>query len=189
MSDGFSRVKIEAIQKAVGFVHLHVHTSFSLREGALSIATLSKFAKADKQPAIAITDTNNLFGALEFSEKLAKEGIQPIIGAQLAVDFGDGAEFGARADLMGAGRASIVLIATTELGYTNLMRLATRTWLDPKPGETPHVAIARLAENCADIIALTGGPTGPIDRALEAERLDVAVAGREARKSRFSGGL
>ncbi len=175
MTNGFSRDKIDAIQKAVGFVHLHVHTSFSLREGALSIATLSKFAKADKQPAIAITDTNNLFGALEFSEKMAKEGIQPIIGAQLTVDFGDGAEFGGRGDLSGAGRAPIVLIARSERGYMNLMRLATQTWLDPKPGETPHVTLDRLAEDCADIIALTGGPTGPLDRAFAAERADIAA--------------
>ena len=80
----------------VGFVHLHVHTSFSLREGALSIAKLGKFAAADRQPAIAITDTNNLFGALEFSEKLAKDGLQPIVGIQLTVDFGDGATLGGR---------------------------------------------------------------------------------------------
>ena len=78
-----------SIVKAVGFVHLHVHSAFSLREGALSIETLAKLAKADAMPALGITDTNNLFGALEFSEKLAKSGVQPIIGAQLTVDFGD----------------------------------------------------------------------------------------------------
>ena len=60
------------ILTAVGFVHLHVHSAFSLREGALTIETLAKLAKADTMPALAITDTNNLFGALEFSEKLAK---------------------------------------------------------------------------------------------------------------------
>ncbi|HPG04704.1 MAG TPA: PHP domain-containing protein, partial [Rhodoblastus sp.] len=73
----------------VGFVHLHVHSSYSLREGALTIAKLAKLAIADDQPALAVTDTNNLFGALEFSEKLAKEGVQPIVGVQLGVDFGD----------------------------------------------------------------------------------------------------
>ena len=84
------------ILKDVGFVHLHVHTSFSLREGALTIAKLGSFAKADKMPALAITDVNNLFGALEFSEKIVKEGIQPIIGIHLTVDFGDAAQFGGR---------------------------------------------------------------------------------------------
>ena len=53
------------------FVHLHVHSSFSLREGAMSIAKLITFAGADPQPALAITDTNNLFGALEFTQKVS----------------------------------------------------------------------------------------------------------------------
>ncbi len=57
-----------ALVKSVGFVHLHVHSAYSLREGALTIETLAKLAKADEMPALAITDANNLFGALEFSE-------------------------------------------------------------------------------------------------------------------------
>ena len=72
-----------------GFVHLHVHSSYSLLEGALMIARLAELAKADRQPALALTDTGNMFGALEFSEKLADSGIQPIVGCALAVDFGD----------------------------------------------------------------------------------------------------
>src|SRR4249919_3268366 len=72
-----------------GYVHLHVHSSYSLLEGALTIAKLADLAKADHQPALALTDTDNMFGALEFSEKMAGAGIQPIIGCALAVDFGD----------------------------------------------------------------------------------------------------
>jgi DNA polymerase III subunit alpha len=65
----------------VGFVHLHVHSSFSLLEGALPIGRLAELAKADHQPALALTDTDNMFGALEFSEKLAGVGIQPTVPA------------------------------------------------------------------------------------------------------------
>ena len=72
-----------------GFVHLHVHSSYSLLEGALMISRLAELAKADHQPALALTDTDNMFGALEFSEKLAGYGVQPIVGCALAVDFGD----------------------------------------------------------------------------------------------------
>ena len=72
-----------------GFVHLHVHSAYSLLEGALTISKLAEFAKADHQPALALTDTDNMFGALEFSEKLAGYGIQPIVGCALALDFGD----------------------------------------------------------------------------------------------------
>ena len=56
------------------FVHLHVHSSYSLLEGAMTIARLAELAKADRQPALALTDTDNMFGALEFSEKMAGSG-------------------------------------------------------------------------------------------------------------------
>ena len=68
-----------------GFVHLHVHSSYSLLEGALTIARLAELAKADRQPALALTDTDNMFGALEFSDKMAGAGIQPIVGCALAL--------------------------------------------------------------------------------------------------------
>jgi DNA polymerase-3 subunit alpha len=72
-----------------GFVHLHVHSAYSLLKGSIKIQKLAELAKADRQPALALTDTDNMFGALEFSDKLAGYGIQPIIGCELAVDFGD----------------------------------------------------------------------------------------------------
>ncbi len=71
------------------FVHLHVHSSYSLLEGALKIGQLADLAKADRQPALALTDSDNMFGALEFSEKLASSGIQPIVGCCFSIDFGD----------------------------------------------------------------------------------------------------
>jgi DNA polymerase III subunit alpha len=72
-----------------GFVHLHVHSAYSLLKGSIKIAKLGELAKADKQPALALTDTDNMFGGLEFSDKMAGYGIQPIVGCELAVDFGD----------------------------------------------------------------------------------------------------
>ncbi|MGE3245153.1 MAG: DNA polymerase III subunit alpha [Beijerinckiaceae bacterium] len=165
---------IATIAKKVGFVHLHVHTSFSLREGALTIPKLIQFAKADEQPALAITDTNNLFGALEFSEKLAKEGIQPIVGVHLNVDFGDAPAFGSRADDARAGRAALVLLAANRDGYLNLMNLASRAWLDPEAGDLPHVPLAQLRGAASGVIALSGGPSGPADLALAASRPAIA---------------
>src|SRR4029079_14623288 len=103
------------------FVHLHVHSSYSLLEGALTIARLAELAKADKQPALALTDTDNMFGGLEFYEKLAGYGIQPIIGCALAVDFADNDQ-GFRPGIS-PGRPRIVLLAAREQGYRSLMRL------------------------------------------------------------------
>ena len=161
----------------VGFVHLHVHSAFSLREGAMAVTKLVKFAAADGMPALALTDTNNLFGALEFSEKSAKEGIQPIAGMQIGVDFGDGALLSPRGFDDRSGRGALVLLAQTEAGYQNLMSLASHAWLDPEPGVDPHVTLACLASRAEGLIALTGGPAGPLDLAFAAERPDVA-AGR-----------
>ena len=73
--------------KDPGYVHLHVHSSFSLLEGALKVGDLVKAAAVDRQPALALTDTNNLFGALVFPEQAAGPGIQQIAGLQLAVAF------------------------------------------------------------------------------------------------------
>ena len=158
----------------IGFVHLHVHSAYSLREGALTIEKLYKMAAADHQPALAITDTNNLFGALEFSEKLAKAGIQPIIGIQLVVDFGDAEVFGRRFDRDHSGRGNVVLLAATEEGYANLMKLGSSAFLEPQAGESAHVLIDNLAAHSGGVIALTGGPSGPVDRAFALDRPDVA---------------
>src|SRR2546427_12884129 len=112
-----------------GFVHLHVHSSYSLLEGALTIARLCELAKADRQPALALTDTDNMFGALEFSDKMAAAGIQPIIGCALAVDFGD-LDAGPRSAATGAAELPrIVLLAAREEGYPRLMRLGSRAYL------------------------------------------------------------
>ena len=88
-----------------GFVHLHVHSSYSLLEGALTDRAAGGAAKKDRQPALALTDTDNMFGALEFSEKMAGAGIQPIVGCALGVDFGD-QDNRARRDGAGLCRAS-----------------------------------------------------------------------------------
>ena len=94
-----------------GFVHLHVHSSYSLLQGALTIARLAELAKADRQPALALTDTDNMFGALEFSEKLAGYGIQPIVGCALAVDFGD-QDTGPRSGMIGGPPAMSFAVIT-----------------------------------------------------------------------------
>src|SRR6516165_1911131 len=145
------------------FVHLHVHSSYSLLEGALTIARLAELAKKDRQPALALTDTDNMFGALEFSEKMAGAGIQPIIGCALGIDFGDQDHRGPAA---GQGFARIVLLAAREQGYRSLMRLCSRAYLDTEQSEQPHINLAWLEDEAAGLIALSGGPNGPLDRAI-----------------------
>jgi DNA polymerase-3 subunit alpha len=163
---------------AVGFVHLHVHTSFSLREGALPVGKLLKLAVADVMPAVAVTDSNNLFGALEISEKFAKDGVQPIPGCQLTVDLGDAEDLRTRGEAFvhHVSRANIVLLAQDEFGYNNLMHLVSQAWLEIDAGDTPHVSLAQLASASEGLIALSGGPTGPLDRAFALDKPEVARA-------------
>jgi DNA polymerase-3 subunit alpha len=160
-----------------GFVHLHVHSSYSLLEGALTIARLVELAKADRQPAIALTDTDNMFGVLEFSDKMAGAGIQPIIGCALAIDFGD-QDHGARpAGMVHMTRdlPRIVLLAAREEGYRNLMRLNSRAFLGHPSNEPAHLKVAWLEGACDGLIALTGGPGGPLDRAIAAGQPQLAA--------------
>jgi DNA polymerase-3 subunit alpha len=155
----------------LGFVHLHVHSSYSLLEGALPIARLAELAKKDRQPALALTDTDNMFGALEFSEKLAGYGIQPIVGCALAVDFADQeARPGAVADVW----PRLVLLASREDGYRSLMRLCSRAYLETASQERPRIRLDWLDGESGGLIALTGGLHGPLDIAVGAGQSGLA---------------
>src|SRR3982750_3024491 len=98
-----------------GFIHLHIHSAYSLLEGALKLGTLLELAKADHQPALGIADTNNLFGALEFSEKAAGKGIQPLLGCEVAIEFEAAADrvMERNPERGRLGKSSVVLMAQT----------------------------------------------------------------------------
>ena len=150
------------------FIHLRLHSAFSLSEGALQIKNLVGLAKDAKMPAVAVTDSNNLFGALEFSEAASEKGIQPIIGLDLKVDVNppkDG-DNKFQKDTGLRRFSSVVLLAKDELGYHNLMKLSSAAFLEAADNAEPHVSFARLSELSAGLICLTGGPGGPINTAL-----------------------
>ena len=105
-----------------------------------------------------------MFGALEFSDKMAGYGIQPIIGCELAVDFGD-QDPNAR-NALAAAPSRIVLLAARERGYRSLMRLNSRAFLETPVHQAPHIKFEWLEGDAEDLIALTGGPDGPISLAI-----------------------
>ncbi|ESR25134.1 DNA polymerase III subunit alpha [Lutibaculum baratangense] len=170
-----------------GYVHLRAHSAYSLLEGALPLKKLIKLAVADEQPALGIADRNNLFGALEFSEKAVEAGVQPIIGTTLCVEFGEPNQVARPAAR--STSPSIVLIATSEEGYTNLSRLVSHAWLSGDGTSDPCVSIEKLRELSGDIIALTGGPEGPVDRHLAARNPGAARAAMETLAELFPGRL
>jgi len=159
---------------SAGFVHLHVHSAYSLLKGSIKIQKLGELAKADRQPALALTDTDNMFGALEFSDKMAGYGIQPIIGCELAIDFGD-QDPNAR-NALASAPSRIVLLAARERGYRSLMRLNSRAFLETPIHQAPHIKFEWLEGDAEDLIALTGGPDGPISLAIHGDHAALAAA-------------
>jgi len=171
---------IRTASRAPKFIHLKVHSAYSLLEGALPISKLAKLATAMNLPAIGLTDTNNLFGALEFSDKLWSAGVQPIVGTTIDIDFGDNRDGGPVAlkamsnepRVKPAGK--LALFAMNADGFANLMKLSKVLNFEAAPDEPAHVKIGRLEELSAGLIALTGGPQGPIDSAFRNSQPDHA---------------
>src|SRR6201988_2599823 len=113
--------KLAALPSNAGFVHLHVHSAYSLLKGSIKIAKLGELAKADRQPALAMTDTDNMFGALELSDKMAGCATQPIVGCELSVDFGD--QDPRARNALAAAPALIVMLAARASSCLSRMRL------------------------------------------------------------------
>jgi DNA polymerase-3 subunit alpha len=153
------------------FVHLRVHTAYSLSEGAIKLKQLVKLCETMLMPAVGIADTGNLFGALEFSTSLADAGIQPIIGCQVALRRDDGAP---SKDGRRPNPDWVVLLCQSEAGYANLLKLVSKAYLETDAGETPQIRVLDLETHCTGMILLTGGPGGPVNRLLTEGQADKA---------------
>ena len=145
------------------FVHLRVHTAFTLSEGAIKVADLAELCRTHRMPAVAVTDTGNLFGAVEVSRRCIEAGVQPIIGCQLAL--GD--------DGRDAAPDEIVLLAQNDTGYRNLIALSSAGFLESDSPE-PRIAWDALGRRAEGLIALTGGLAGPVGRLLADGQRDAA---------------
>lgn len=153
------------------FVHLRMRSPYSMLEGALKIDETAKRAVRYRQPALAITDTNNLCGALEFCEKVSSEGVQPIIGLTLSMDLEEAKQPG---QIHKDPDGTLVLLAQNEKGYGNLMDLSSAAFLEIEPTDVPHVKASRLQGWTDGTIALTGGQDGVLNRLIKAGRLGEA---------------
>ncbi len=149
------------MKHAPRFIHLRTHSEYSLLEGALRLKKLPGMCRDMGMPALALTDTNNMFAALEFSVAMAGAGVQPIIGCQVDLAY-VAVQPGERA----RDPAPVVLLAQTEAGYENLMKLNSCLYID-KGGARPQVTLEELEALSGDIICLTGGPGGPVGMLLQ----------------------
>lgn len=156
------------------FVHLRVHTAYSLAEGAIMLPTLIHKLHDMGVPAVAVTDSANMFGGKAFSKYAADEGIKPIMGCQFLLRNADSDDI-----MKSKGREQepdkIVLLVMNAEGYGNIMKLMKRFYLDNTgKGWSPQLTLDNLKEFNAGLIALTGGVEGTIGRLLLENRKDEA---------------
>lgn len=150
-----------------GFIHLRAHSAYSLLKGAIKIPKLIALAKAQNMPAIALTDHDNLFGSLEFSEYATKEGVQPILGLTASlVPYG----YDAAAGPLRQAPDQLLLYARNEAGYQNLLKLTSKSHVSPALGQAPLIDYAMLAEHAEGLLALTGSIHGGFGKLLLANR-------------------
>jgi len=129
------------------FTHLKIHTQYSICEGALRTSDLAKYCKINKIKAVGLCDSNNLCGALEFSESIAKSKTQPIIGTQINIQYK-------------GHSGKIPLFAKDLEGYKNLIKLSSKSFLEIKDDEEPHCKIEDLEKTSKGLILLTGSLDG-----------------------------
>ncbi len=152
------------------FVHLHLHTEYSLLDGAIRMKELMKKAAEFKMPAVAITDHGNLFGAIEFYQEATRAGVKPIIGCEAYIAPGS------HKDRPGSRRDAayhFTLLAENETGYRNLVKLVTAAHLDGFH-YAPRIDKELLSAHSAGLIGLSGCLAGEISSAIQANNIEKA---------------
>ncbi|HWX49437.1 MAG TPA: DNA polymerase III subunit alpha [Roseomonas sp.] len=164
------------------FVHLHVHSAYSLAEGAIKAEKLADLAKADGMPAVALTDTANMFGALEFAKACSGKGVQPIMGCQLWLSR---SAADPRPEVARLAPDCIVALATNAQGLENVQRLSSHGFLRDDPSGKPAITLELLQQHAEGVFLLTGGTCGPLGRLLMEGRRDAAIGLLDALKESF----
>lgn len=162
------------------FIHLHLHTEYSLLDGAVRIPELMKKVERCKMPAVAMTDHGNIFGAIEFYEAAKKAGIKPIIGYEAYLTPPGVALTEKKAEPIAVGgkarrkrNSHLTLLAATNQGYANLMKLVSLGHLEGMY-YNPRIDKAALAAHSEGIVCLSGCINGEINQFIQNEDLDAA---------------
>ena len=140
------------------FVHLRIHTEFSVVDGSNRIDEIVRAAASDQQPALAITDLSNLFGTIKFYKQSRSAGLKPLIGADVWVQV-PGKE-------VGAAPARLLLLVQNRQGYLNLSELLTRAWTQGVLRDQAVIRLEWLQELHQGLIALSGAQGGAVGQAL-----------------------
>ena len=137
------------------FVHLHLHSEYSLSDGIIRIEDLIERSSEYKFPAVALTDLTNLFGLIKFYRIAREKGIKPIVGCEIRLVKDEG-----------SNGAPFVLLVKNKKGYTNLTKLVSKAYIEGQETGNPLVKIEWLADYSEGLIALSGGQNGHIGQAL-----------------------
>jgi DNA polymerase-3 subunit alpha len=161
-----------------GFIHLHLHSEYTLADSVVRLPALVKKTAELNMPAVAVTDQGNLFGLVKFYKACLKAGVKPLVGADIFVAAPDTTD----------GYAALVLLCRNDVGYQNLKRLITRSYVEGKQNGVPVVQREWLtSESVSGLIALSGGRTGAIGQWLQNDREAHAVAAIKADVELFNG--
>jgi DNA polymerase III subunit alpha len=139
------------------FVHLRLHTEFSIVDSTCRIDDVVEAAAEDQQPALAITDLSNLFGAIKFYKAARSKGVQPILGAEIFLE-------GLGVDPLALSR--VMVLVQSSQGYLNLSELLARAWTQNMVKNNAVIKLAWLQELSEGLILLSGAQAGPVGQAL-----------------------
>src|SRR5881396_3012359 len=152
------------------FVHLHLHTEYSLLDGAIRIKELMKKAAEFKMPAVAMTDHGNLYGAIEFYQEAQRAGVKPIVGCEAYIAPRSHKD---RPNSMRESAYHFTLLARDETGYHNLIKLISTAHLDGFHYR-PRIDKELLAQHSAGLIGLSGCLASEVNSAIQANKIDIA---------------
>lgn len=146
------------------FVHLHVHSEFSLVDSTVRLKTLVDQTKARGMGAVALTDMSNLFALVKMFKTTTAAGVKPIFGADVWL----------RHDERAHSLSRLVLLCQDDVGYLNLKRLISRSFQEGQVADRPTIAIEWLAGNCDGLLALSAALEGDVGQAIKAHNLKLA---------------
>ncbi len=139
------------------FIHLKTHSAYSLAEGAIKVSALIDLALENRMPAVALTDSGNLFGAMEFALSCADKGLQGIIGCKLPFSLDSSA---------GEPLVEMTLLAQSQVGYHNLIKLSSKLFIESDASTLPFLTLDQLSKHTQGIILLSGALEGPVHQTL-----------------------
>ena len=168
------------------FLHLRCRSSYSLAEGAIKLDDLIELASLNSMPAIALTDNGNLFGALEFSLKAFRSGIQPIVGSIIEIEIEEENKNFKNGHLT---TAKILLIAKDNLGWKNLSILVTKSFLDSDNSQQRPLKLREIFECSEGLLCLLSGIYGPVGISLLKNKIDIAHKIMSSFKNEFKDNL